>query len=483
MQSKIFRNGSLAALVALVLMSLLLTFSLAPASVQAQAAEPTATPRDPAWLGYVQARTAIEEEKNVNLAVIQRWDFWQDDWTRPNGSHPERSAGIDSCVSTVGIAQGRTVYFGWTYVITSLSGTRYEARVSFDLREVAVCDILTTAAASTATPNASGTPSGLPAPVAGSGATGSFELGGHVTNMNANAISAMTRSGMRWAKQQLPISAGLQQGQNYITATHNAGFKILIGLVGDRAALAADPVGYANTFAAFAAQLATAGADAIEVWNEPNIDREWPTGQISGANYTALLAVAYNAIKSANPNTMVISGAPAPTGFFGAAGCNANGCNDDTFMQQMAAAGAARYLDCVGIHYNEGVLSPSAYTGDPRGNYPTYFFGSMINRAAAPFPGKPICFTELGYLSGEGMGSPIPQNFNWTPNDPITVAEQAAWLAEAATLSAQRGNIRIMIVWNVDFTRWDTDPMGGYAMIRPNGSCPACDALGTVMKK
>jgi len=370
-------------------MSLLLTFSLAPASVQAQAADPTATPRDPAWLGYSAARAAIEEEKNVNLQRIQRWDFWQDDWSTPNASHPERAAGIDSCDSTVGIAQGRRVYFGWTYVITSLSGTRYEARVSFDLRDVVVCDILTTTAA-TAVPSGTQTAGtgNLPAPVAGSAATGSFELGGHVTNMNPNAISAMTRSGMRWAKQQLPVSAGIGQGQNYITATHNAGFKILIGLVGDRAALAADPVGYANTFAAFAAQLATAGADAIEVWNEPNIDREWPTGQVSGANYTALLAVTYNAIKTANPNTMVISGAPAPTGFFGSAGCNANGCNDDVFMQQMAAAGAARYLDCVGIHYNEGVLSPSAYTGDPRGNFPTYFFGSMISRAAAPFPGS-----------------------------------------------------------------------------------------------
>jgi hypothetical protein len=481
MQSKSFRNSS-AALLSLLVLSLFLTFALAPTIVQAQ--EPTATPRDPAWLGYVAARTTIEEEKNISLEVIQRWDFWQDDWTAPNASHPERSAGIDSCVSTVGIAEGRPVYFGWTYVITALNGTKYEARVSFDLRETAICDILTTAAAPTAAPNGTAVASGtLPAPVAGSAATGSFELGGHVTNMNANAINVMTRSGMRWAKQQLPVSAGIGQGQNYISATHGAGFKILIGLVGDRNALAADPTGYANSFAAFAAQLATAGADAIEVWNEPNIDREWPVGQISGASYTNLLAVTNNAIKTANPNTMVISGAPAPTGFFGAAGCNANGCNDDVFMQQMAAAGAARYLDCVGIHYNEGVLSPSAYTGDPRGNYPTYFFGSMINRAAAPFPGKPICFTELGYLSGEGMGAPIPSSFNWTPNDPVTVAEQAAWLAEAATLSASRGNIRIMIVWNVDFTRWDTDPMGGFAMLRPDGSCLACDTLGSVMRR
>ncbi len=67
--------------------------------------------------------------------------------------------------------------------------------------------------------------------------------------------------------------------------------------------------------------MAAAGADAIEVWNEPNIDREWPNGQVNGANYTQLLAKAYNAIKGANPGTMVVSAALAPTGFVWRGGC------------------------------------------------------------------------------------------------------------------------------------------------------------------
>jgi hypothetical protein len=149
-------------------------------------------------------------------------------------------------------------------------------------------------------------------------------------------------------------------------------------------------------------------------------------------------------------------------------------------MQQMAAAGAAQYIDCVGIHYNEGVTSPSTRSGDPRGEYPTYYFDSMTNRAKQYFPGKSICFTELGYLSGEGMGAPIPGAFAWAGN--VTVAQHASWLAEAAVKASARGDVRIMIVWNVNFARWDSDPMGGYAIIRPGGGCPACDTLGTVMK-
>jgi hypothetical protein len=238
--------------------------------------------------------------------------------------------------------------------------------------------------------------------------------------------------------------------------------------------------GYINSFAQFLAGVAGLNADAIEVWNEPNIDREWPSGSVNGGNYTQMLAAAYNAIKGRNPNTIVISAAPAPTGYFGAAGCAAAGCNDDVFMQQMAAAGAGQYMDCVGLHYNEGIIAPSQSGGDPRGGYPTYYFSSMLARGYNPFGGKPVCFTELGYLSPEGFNTALPANFGWAAN--TSVAEHAAWLAEAAALAAQSGRVRLMIVFNVDFPVFiANDPMGGYAMFRPTGNCPACDSLGAVM--
>lgn len=485
MHHQSLRNRSIVAIVTLLIAAFILTISFAPVStVEAQIEEATATPGDPIWLGFSTARDAVEDAEGVNLDIVRRWDFFQDDWTAPNANHPEQAAGIDSCVSDIGIAQARPVYFGVTYVITALNGNVYETRVSFDLNEIAMCDILSSPASAAPDPDPESTADPdvvIPPPVAGSGATGSFELGGHVSALGPNAIAAMNRSGMRWVKYQLPVSAGVQQGINRINNAQANGFKILLGVVGDINAIATDPQGYAQTYAAFVAELAAAGADGIEVLNETNLSREWPAGQVNGANYTAFLAVASNAIRTANPNTMVISAAPAPTGFWGTAGCGTDGCNDDVYMQQMAAAGAAQYIDCLGIHYNEGVLPPTAFSGDPRGSYPTYFFGSMVNRAAAAFPGMPLCFTELGYLSGEGMGAPIPPAFDWTPNDPITVAEQAQYLAQAASLAAGRGDIRLMIVWNINFTRWDSDPMGGYAIIRPDGSCAACDALGAVM--
>lgn len=478
-----WRKTSIFATIALAMMGIVLSFALAPTSnVSAQAEEPTATPRDPIWLGFSVARDAITEEKGVNLERVLRWEFWQDNWDAPNANHPSQSAGIDNCNSNIYIGEAREVYWGWTFVITDLRGNVHEARVGFDLQDYVVCDILTEVAAAPVQDNSDSADNpDLPAPVAGAGATGSFELGGHVTGLSQAAIDAVKASRMTWIKVQIPMSGGVGAAQGYIDQAKANGFKILVGTVGDKNQIATNYDAYSQEFANFTAALASAGADAIEVWNEPNIDREWPTNQVSGAAYTDLLAKSFNAIKTANPNVLVISGAPAPTGFFGVAGCGAGGCNDDVFLQQMADAGAANYMDCVGAHYNEGVMPPSAFSGDPRGEYPTYYFSSMTNRAGAAFPGKPICYTELGYLSGEGMGAPIPGGFNWSPNDPVTVAEQSAYLADAAARAAQRGDVRMMIVWNVNFTRWDSDPMGGYAIIRPGGSCPACSALATVM--
>jgi len=439
----------------------------------ALAQEPTPTPTDPIWRAYSAVREAIEEEYSQDLAIVREYNWEQAEYLN----------GIDDCTVLDNPAAARPIYFGWTFTVTAMTGQQYQGRVSFDLRDVVVCDeVVVAAAPATGDAPDPQTDGDLPQAVAGAANVGGFELGGHVLGLNQNTFNVMNRSGMTWIKKQTSHSIGANATDNAgsISAAQGAGFKILLGVVGNKDQLAADFDGYAADYAQYVAGLASLGADAIEVWNEPNIDREWPAGQINGANYTQLLAVASNAIRNASSTTLVISGAPAPTGFFGAAGCTANGCNDDVFMQQMANAGAAQYMDCVGLHYNEGIVPPSQQGADPRGEYPTYYFRSMLQRGYAPFGGKPVCFTELGYLSGEGFDAPIPASFGWASE--TSVAEHAAWLGEAATIAAQSGNVRLLIVWNVDFPFYTaTDPMGGYAIFRPDESCPACDTLGTAM--
>ncbi len=307
--------------------------------------------------------------------------------------------------------------------------------------------------------------------------SGGFEYGGQASNPNSGvAIGAMNQAGMKWMKLQLGYTIGLDPGvyADEIQAAKGAGFKVLLSILGNPNDLAIGGGSYIDAYTSFLGGVAGYGPDAIEVWNEPNIDREWPTGQISGANYAAMLGGAYQKIKSANGGVMVISAAPAPTG--AEAAFPGQVVNDDNWLAQLWAAGGAGMLDCVGIHYNEGIVSPNQTSGDPRDNFPTRYFWTMIARYDAVTGGsKPLCFTELGYVSPEGYGTIAP-NFAWGAN--TTVAQQSAWLAEAIALASQSGRVRLLIVWNVDYQRYDgNDPQGGYAIIRPGGGCPACAAI------
>ncbi len=311
-----------------------------------------------------------------------------------------------------------------------------------------------------------------PPPISNAG----FELGGQAFGA---PFGMMSYSGMNWIKRQHKWSPGQNGAElaGIITEAHNAGFKILISIPGAPYPSGLPDFGAYTTFLGQVASLPDP-PDALEIWNEMNIDAEWPAGQIDPSSYVNnMLAPAYNAIKAANSNIMVISGAPAPTGFFG--GCGSGGCDDAPYVAGMTAAGAASYMDCVGVHYNEGILSPNQESGDPRSEHYTRYFWGMVNAYWNAVGGaRPLCFTELGYLTPEGYGS-LPGGFAWAGN--VTVSQQAQWLAEAASLSASSGKVRMMIVWNVDSTTWGSDPQAGYAIIRPGGGCAACETLRSVM--
>jgi hypothetical protein len=306
---------------------------------------------------------------------------------------------------------------------------------------------------------------------------GGFELGGQVGGFDYP--DKMHYAGMTWVKRQVRWNPGANADAGVIADAHGKGFKVLLSVLGDPGSI----VGGANydDYARFVGDLAASGADAIEVWNEMNIDREWPTGGISPASYVELLRRAYTSIKSRNGGTLVISGAPAPTGFFG--GCSPTGCDDKPYIEGLVAAGGLNYLDCLGMHYNEGVVSPLQSSGDPRGNpnYYSRYYQTMVDTYWNAEGGrKKLCFTELGYLSGEEWGS-LPSGFTWRPPYNLTVAEHAQYLAQAAQLSRDQGKVRLMIIFNVDLRTFGADPQAGYAIVRPNGGCPACDALRAVL--
>ncbi len=332
------------------------------------------------------------------------------------------------------------------------------------------------AAQPTAVPAAA--PTAAPSAPVASNIPSGFNLGGQLEgHMNDQAKDALNRSGMTWVKHQVRWHPGksAQDEAGRLAATKAAGFKVLLSTLGH--ASDAKPEHFAE-YARFVGELAKMGADAIEIWNEMNLPREWQEGQIDPVQYTEMLRQSYATIKASNPNTIVVSGALAPTGFFGSRS-GPNGYDDLPYTQGMVAAGALNYMDCMGIHYNEGIISPTLASGDPRGSHYTRYYRGMIDTYWSVIGGqRPLCMTEIGYLTGEGYGG-IPAGFAWASN--TTLAQHAQWSAEAVQLAASEGKTLLHIVWNVDIKHWSDDPQAGFAMIRPDGSCPACASIGAVM--
>jgi len=311
-------------------------------------------------------------------------------------------------------------------------------------------------------------PSPAVAPVSG----GSFELGGHIRDQGFPYADKMHYAGMNWAKVQVHYRG---DASGIIAASHARGFKIQLSALGSPDMVTKG--GFEQDFANWVAGLAAAGADAIEVWNEPNIDREWQIGHISPQAYTNLLCTSYSAIKAANSGTIVISAAPSPTGYFG--GCSPNGCDDAPWMAGLRDAGAVNCMDYIGAHHNAGATSPSARSGHPAGTHHSWYFLPQTELYYNTFGGaRKLFYTEMGYASQEGVPT-FSDWFAWARG--TNNAQQAAWLAEAVQLSVNTGTVRCIIVWNIDYVRYDYDPQDGYAIIRPGGSCPACDTLHNVL--
>ena len=311
-----------------------------------------------------------------------------------------------------------------------------------------------------------------PASVGGAGDPGGgFALGGQVPGTLGQS-GYMQQAGMTWVKFQAKwpyVDAGGACG--WVAAGKGAGYRVLLSIPGPLYPQSID-------FGAYVAHLQAVAAcqpDAIEVWNEMNLDREWPTGQIDPASYVNnMLAPAFNAIKSVSPGTWVVTGALAPTGFDN----GTNAWSDQRYLQGMQAAGAQNYANCIGVHHNSGTTSPSARSGhvsDSGGGHYSWYFLPTVEVSYSAMGGTlPVCLTEFGYLTAEGHG-PLPDAFSWGGVN--TLGEQAAWLKEGADISRNLGYVRLMIVWNVGFTQYDSDPQAGYSIVRPDGTCPACDLL------
>ncbi|MBN1933522.1 MAG: beta-galactosidase [Anaerolineae bacterium] len=110
---------------------------------------------------------------------------------------------------------------------------------------------------------------------------------------------------------------------------------------------------------------------AYQIWNEPNLAREWGGKPPNPAEYVQLLKVAYEAIKSVDPNAIVISAGLTPTGTN-----NAEAMPDDLYLEGMYQAGFQQYCDMLGLH-GAGFKAPPEMSPDELMAAPGYPYGDQ----------------------------------------------------------------------------------------------------------
>ena len=213
-----------------------------------------------------------------------------------------------------------------------------------------------------------------------------------------------------------------------------------------------------------------------EIWNEPNLSREWCGRPPSPTDYVALLKASYAKIKSIDPNAIVISAGMTPT--------SANtdyAMPDVTFINKMYDAmgnNSTGYFDALGAHapgYKAPPeMSPDDVIKDPAlSNHEpvtgrVYAFRHVEDlrkiMVARGDTNKQVVITEFGWTR-----DPIHKDYSWFAVDEQT---QAKYVVGAYQWAKQNwspwiGAMFVIYMANPDWTEQDEEYW--WSIDQPNG--------------
>ncbi len=283
-----------------------------------------------------------------------------------------------------------------------------------------------------------------------------------------------------------------RESDRVVAASQRAGIKIIARLDFQPAWARADgahngPPDNYQDFADFVAAFVSrykAGSPhgtvhAIELWNEPNLDREWGNAVIdrrAAADYVRLLKTGYGAAKRADPSVTVISAGLSPT-------CtnNEQARPDDVYLQWMYDAGAQDYFDILGAHGAGYDKPPSASPDESaaRHNGCRVFTFRRVEdlRAVMERNGdaaKQVWLLEFGWTTDQ-----INPAYAWHA---VTPEAHGDFLVGAYRWAHQHWApwIGVMVLWNLPDPNWGPDREEyWWAVANPDGTPrPALTELG-----
>ena len=286
-------------------------------------------------------------------------------------------------------------------------------------------------------------------------------------------LQLLTGAGLGWVKIVVPwrsiegsCKGCLEWGDldRVVGAARAAGIKILARLdhqpEWSRAAPAQNgPPDNLADYAEFVGMLADryrAGSplgtiEAIEVWNEPNLSREWGGGRIDreqAGHYVAMLSQAYERVKAVDPTKIVVSAGLSPTGV-----SDGTAQPDDVYLDWMYQHGLTHYADAIGLHA-PGYGSPpeTEPNADPRFPHPSFYFRRIEQlRGIIEAHGdgdKQVWLLEFGWTTDR-----VHPDYAWYA---VTPEQQADYIVRAFRYAKQHWSpwIGAIFVWNLPDPNW-----------------------------
>ncbi len=203
---------------------------------------------------------------------------------------------------------------------------------------------------------------------------------------------------------------------------------------------------------------------AYQVWNEPNLAREWGGHPPDPAGYVALLRACYIGIKSADPEALVISAGLAPTG----TGLP-DALPDTEYLVGMYEAGAAPYFDLLGVHAPGFLYPPETPPEEVAARHSGYAFFCfrhverlreiMVRYGDAD---KQVAVLEMGWTT-----DPVHPDYAWFA---VTPEQQADYLVRAFRYAKEHWApwIGPMFVISIADPRWtENDEQYWWAITEP----------------
>jgi polysaccharide biosynthesis protein PslG len=170
---------------------------------------------------------------------------------------------------------------------------------------------------------------------------------------------------------------------------------------------------------------------AYQIWNEPNLSREWGNRAPDPAAFVELLRVCSQAIRAADPEAILISGGLSPTGT-----CCEIAQPDDQYLQALYDADFQQYIDVVGAHapgYSPPQLSPDE--AEAAGSQRFFTFRRVEDlrqiMVANDDAARQMAILEFGWHTDTEGYNP---NYSWFAVDEKT---QARYLVEAYAYAAE----------------------------------------------